>query len=159
MGGGFQMEGYWVWCPSVVKGDDGLFHMFASRWPKRLPFHPGWMVASEVVHATSKTAEGPYKFSEVVLPARGPQFWDGRATHNPKIVRHGKTWVLFYMGSTHPFADVDEPEDPDPGFALRRHRPRRTSASAWPPPPARSARGRGWTPPCWPPSPARSTAS
>jgi hypothetical protein len=108
--GGFQMDGYWVWCPSVVKGDDGLFHMFASRWPKRLPFHPGWMVASEVVHATSKTAEGPYKFSEVVLPARGPQYWDGRSTHNPKILRQGKTWVLFYMGSTHPFADVDKPE-------------------------------------------------
>ena len=59
-GGGFQMEGYWVWCPSVVKGDDGLYHLFASRWPKRLPFHPGWLVASEVVHATAKTAEGPY---------------------------------------------------------------------------------------------------
>ena len=110
VGGGFQMEGYWVWCPSVVKGDDGLFHMFASRWPKRLPFHPGWMVASEVVHATSKTAEGPYRFSEVALPARGPQFWDGRATHNPKIVRHGATWVLFYMGSTHPFANVEDPK-------------------------------------------------
>ena len=112
VGGGFEMEGYWVWCPSVIKGDDGLFHMFASRWPKRLPFHPGWMVASEVVHATSKTAEGPYKFSEVALPARGPQYWDGRATHNPKIMkvrgRGGETsYVLFYMGSTHPF---DEPK-------------------------------------------------
>ena len=107
VGGGFAMEGYWIWCPTVVKGDDGLYHMFASRWPKRLPFHPGWMVASEVVHATSKTAEGPYQFSEVVLPARGPQYWDGRSTHNPKIVRHGSTWVLFYMGSTHPF---DEPK-------------------------------------------------
>jgi hypothetical protein len=105
VGGGFEMEGYWIWCPTVVKGDDGLYHMFASRWPKRLPFHPGWMVASEVVHATSKTAEGPYRFSEVALPARGPQYWDGRSTHNPKIVRHGSTWVLFYMGSTHPFDD------------------------------------------------------
>src|SRR5205814_477401 len=38
VGGGFQMDGYWVWCSSVVKGDDGLYHMFASRWPKRLPF-------------------------------------------------------------------------------------------------------------------------
>lgn len=110
VGGGFEMEGYWVWCPSVVKGDDGLYHMFASRWPKRLPFHPGWMVASEVVHATSKTPEGPYKFSEVALPARGPQFWDGRMTHNPKILRVGKQWALIYTGSTHPFADVEDPK-------------------------------------------------
>ena len=45
VGGGFQMEGYWVWCGSVIKGDDGLFHLFGSRWPKELPFHPGWMIA------------------------------------------------------------------------------------------------------------------
>jgi hypothetical protein len=51
VGGGFQMEGYWVWCGSVIKGDDGLFYMFGSRWPKKLPFHPGWMIALEVVHA------------------------------------------------------------------------------------------------------------
>jgi hypothetical protein len=108
VGGGFEMEGYWVWCNSVVKGDDGLYHMFASRWPKRLPFHPGWMIASEVVHAIAKTAEGPYKFSDVALPARGAQYWDGRSTHNPRIVRHKDKWVLFYMGSTHPFADVTD---------------------------------------------------
>jgi hypothetical protein len=108
VGGGFEMEGYWVWCSSVVKGDDGLYHMFASRWPKRLPFHPGWMIASEVVHATSKVAEGPYKFSDVTLPARGAQYWDGRSTHNPRIVRHKDKYVLFYMGSTHPFAEVTD---------------------------------------------------
>jgi hypothetical protein len=106
VGGGFTQEGYWVWCSSVVKGDDGLYHMFASRWPKRLPFHPGWMVASEVVHATAKTAEGPYTFSDVSLPARGAQYWDGRSTHNPRIVRHKDKYVLFYMGSTHPFAEI-----------------------------------------------------
>jgi hypothetical protein len=108
VGGGFEMEGYWVWCNSVVKGDDGLYHMFASRWPKRLPFHPGWMVASEVVHATSKIPEGPYKFSDVALPARGPQYWDGRSTHNPRIVRHKDKWVIYYMGSTHPFDEIKD---------------------------------------------------
>lgn len=104
--GGFSMEGYWVWCGSVIKGADGQFHMFASRWPKALPFHPGWMVASEIVHAVSKTAEGPYTFSDVVLPARGPQYWDGRSTHNPRIVKYKDTYVLYYMGSTNPFDDV-----------------------------------------------------
>ncbi|MEG2500550.1 MAG: hypothetical protein RSA78_05740, partial [Oscillospiraceae bacterium] len=43
-GGGFSMEGYWVWCGSVIKGEDGKYHMFASRWKKTLPFHPGWGV-------------------------------------------------------------------------------------------------------------------
>lgn len=108
VGGGLEMEGYWVWCNSVVKGGDGLYHMFASRWPKRLPFHPGWMVASEVVHATSKTPEGPYQFSDVALPARGAQYWDGRSTHNPRIVRHKDKYVLYYMGSTHPFDEIKD---------------------------------------------------
>jgi hypothetical protein len=108
VGGGFEMPGYWVWCNSVAKGDDGLYHMFASRWPKRLPFHPGWMIASEIVHATSRTAEGPYQFSDVSLPARGAQYWDGRSTHNPRIVRHKDKWVLFYMGSTHPFDEIQD---------------------------------------------------
>ncbi|MFZ6010421.1 MAG: glycoside hydrolase family protein [Bacteroidota bacterium] len=109
VGGGFSMEDYWVWGSSVIYGDDGLYHMFVSRWPKHLPFHPGWMVASEVVHATSKTPEGPYQFSDVTLPARGAQYWDGRSTHNPRITRYKDTYILFYMGSTHPFDEVKDP--------------------------------------------------
>ncbi|MEG2669703.1 MAG: glycosyl hydrolase family 43, partial [Oscillospiraceae bacterium] len=85
VGGGFEMEGYWVWCGSVVKGEDDNYHMFASRWSKKYPMHPGWLVASEVVRASSKTPEGPYVFQEVVLPARGAEYWDGRSTHNPHI--------------------------------------------------------------------------
>lgn len=111
MGGGFEMPGYWVWCGSVIKGDDGLFHMFGSRWPRNIIFHPGWMVASEVFHATSKTAEGPYEFKDVALPARGAQFWDGRSTHNPRITKHKDTYYIFYMGSTHPFDDVTKNPD------------------------------------------------
>lgn len=107
--GGFRMEGYWVWCGSVVKGEDGRYHMFASRWPKNQPMHPGWLLGSEVVRASSDTPEGPYRFEEVVLPVRGPQYWDGRMTHNPHITKVGKTYVLFYTGSTHPFADPAEP--------------------------------------------------
>ena len=88
VGGGFAMEDYWVWGSSVVRGDDSLYHMYVSRWPKNLPFHPGWMVASEIVHAVSENPEGPYQFSDVALPARGPEYWDGRSTHNPRILRH-----------------------------------------------------------------------
>lgn len=36
----FQMEGYWVWGSSVVKSPDGKYHMYVSRFPKSLPFHP-----------------------------------------------------------------------------------------------------------------------
>lgn len=103
---GFRMEGYWVWDATVTKGDDGKYHMFASRWPKDISFHPGWMTNSEVVHAVADTPEGPYTFRAVALPARGVGYWDGRSTHNPTIRRHGDTWLMFYMGSTHPLGDT-----------------------------------------------------
>lgn len=103
--GGFRQEGYRVWGSSVVRGDDGRYHMFASRIPAAIKFHPGWMIASEIVRASSDTPEGPYDFEEVVLPPRGAEYWDGRSTHNPKIIKVGSKYVLFYMGSTHPFED------------------------------------------------------
>ncbi len=103
---GFRMPGYWVWDPSIVRGDDGLYHMFASRVPKGIPFHPGWATSSEVVHAVSPTAEGPYAFVDVALPRRGAQYWDGRSTFNVRVLRQGKTYVMFYTGSTHPLDDV-----------------------------------------------------
>jgi len=106
--GGFRMDGFWVWGSSVIRGEDGSYHMYVSRWPGILPFHPGWMVASEIVHAVSTTPEGPYQFSDIALPARGAQYWDGRSTHNPRIARYKDTYVLFYMGSTHPFDEIND---------------------------------------------------
>ena len=94
----FESEGYWVWGSSVVKGEDGKYHMFVSRFPKSLPFHPGWMVASEIVHAISDTPQGPYRFSDVALPARGAQYWDGRSTHNPRILKYKGNIILSIWG-------------------------------------------------------------
>ena len=115
--GGFSMEGYWVWCGSVIKGEDGRYHMFASRWPKTYPTHPGWLLASEIVRAVSDTPEGPYEFAEVVLGRRGAQYWDGIAVHNPFIMKSGDTYILYYIGTTHPFTELENPatlttEDP-----------------------------------------------
>ncbi|MDX9979374.1 MAG: glycoside hydrolase family protein [Lentisphaeria bacterium] len=100
VGGGFRMDGYWVWCGSVIRGEDARYHMFAARWPHHLPFFDGYKVASEVVHAVADRPEGPYQFESVVLPDRGEQFWDGRMTHNPTIHRYGDQYLLFYIGAT-----------------------------------------------------------
>ncbi|MCX7016883.1 MAG: glycoside hydrolase family protein [Candidatus Sumerlaeota bacterium] len=99
--GGFRMKDYWVWCGSVIRGEDGAYHMFASRWPKALSFSPHWLTNSEVVRAVSKTPEGPYEFQEVVLPTRGPECWDGRMTHNPTIHKSADMYLLYYTGTTY----------------------------------------------------------
>jgi predicted GH43/DUF377 family glycosyl hydrolase len=98
--GGFQMEDYWVWGASVIKGDDGKYHMFASRWPKKYPFFVGYIFNSEVVRAVSDKPEGPFEFQEVVLKTRGSKYWDGRMTHNPTIHKYNDTYLLFYIGTT-----------------------------------------------------------
>ena len=100
--GGFAMDDYWVWGGSAIQGEDGQFHLFAARWPKALPFFDGYKVCSEVVRATAPAPAGPYTFQEVVLPARGPQHWDGQMTHNPTVHKVGPTYLLFYIGATYP---------------------------------------------------------
>ncbi|MEM1058670.1 MAG: glycoside hydrolase family protein [Verrucomicrobiota bacterium] len=113
--GGFRREDSWIWCGSVVEGDDGLFHMFASMWEKSVPFVPNWVTNSRVVRAVSATPEGPYTYREEILPPRGSQYWDGMVTHNPTIHRWRDRYLLFYTGTTYraerPTADVAVSED------------------------------------------------
>jgi hypothetical protein len=63
--GGYQEPDHWIWCGSVIRGADGQFHMFASRWSKAVPFSPNWLTNSRVVRAVSPTPEGPYTYAYV----------------------------------------------------------------------------------------------
>ena len=108
---GVQMDGYWVWDGSVIKGEDGRYHMFASRWKQSLPFHPGWLMGSEIIRASCDTPDGKFEFEEVVLKGRGAEYWDGRMVHNPRIIKYKDKYVLYYIGSTHPFKDPEEGEN------------------------------------------------
>jgi hypothetical protein len=95
---GFQMDGYFVWGGSMIKADQ-KYHLFASRWPVETRFPQGYRSHSEIVRATSDSPIGPFEFEEVVVSGRGGDWWDGKMCHNPKIVRSGDTFVLFYIGS------------------------------------------------------------
>ncbi|GAB3851535.1 hypothetical protein GCM10028822_18300 [Hymenobacter terrigena] len=94
--GGFKMPGYILWCPSVIKVGK-TYHMFASRWPEQYGLG-GWTKYSEIVRATSDKLVGPYTFQEVVIQKREGK-WDNDRAHNPKIVRSGNTFVLYYISS------------------------------------------------------------
>ena len=95
---GFHLEGYFVWCGSVVKaGAD--YHMFAARWPVATGFPEGYRRYSEIVRATSTQPEGPYHFQEVVIGKRAAGTWDSGMAHNPAIYRVDGGYVLYYIGS------------------------------------------------------------
>ncbi|MDX1284530.1 MAG: glycoside hydrolase family protein, partial [Draconibacterium sp.] len=108
--GSFKQDDFITWGGSVVKGDDGKYYMFASRWPKKLSMS-AWVTNSEVVLAVSETPDGPYEFEKVILPTRGKQYWDGMATHNPTIRYHKGKYILFYTGVNY---DFEQPLDSIP---------------------------------------------
>ncbi len=90
---------YYIWCGTMVRGDDGKYHLYYSRWPRKLG-HYAWVTHSEIAYAVGDTPTGPFRHVAVALPARGKQFWDGLCTHNPTILRAGDRYYLYYMGNT-----------------------------------------------------------
>ena len=97
---GFRMDGYYVWCGSCVMGDDGRYYLFASRWPEETGFPSGYMIASEIVLASTDSLDKPFKFEKVIFSAREGAFWDSRMAHNPQIHKTNDGYLLFYIGSS-----------------------------------------------------------
>ncbi len=95
----FADPDYFIWCGSPIKGDDGKYHLFYSRWPKKFGFQ-AWVTHSEVARAVSDSPFGPYKHADVTLSPRGKEFWDGLCTHNPTVQKFGGKYYLYYMGNT-----------------------------------------------------------
>ena len=94
----FSDPEYNIWCGSAVRGDDGKYHLYYSRWPRSLT-HAAWVTHSEVAHAVSDSPLGPWRHLDVALPARGTNFWDGSCTHNPTVIRSRGIYYLYYMGN------------------------------------------------------------
>jgi hypothetical protein len=90
---------YYIWCGSLAKADDGKYHLFYSRWPRKLG-HYAWVTHSEVAHAVGDSPLGPFTHHDVALPARGKEHWDGLCTHNPTVHRFAGKYHLYYMGNT-----------------------------------------------------------
>jgi hypothetical protein len=97
-GAAFREPGCHLWDPSVIRGDDGIFHLYYSRWKSSLGFD-GWCTHAEIAWATAPAPEGPYTFRAVVLSARGGAFWDGHSVYNTNVVRIGGRYYLYYTGN------------------------------------------------------------
>lgn len=101
----FAFDGYYVWCGAPVKGGDGKYHLYYSRWPKSVGFAPGWAIHSEIAYAVAEHPNGPYQHVNVTLPKRplnpqtGEKYWDGDVTHNPNAFFVEGKYYLYYMGN------------------------------------------------------------
>ena len=94
----FTEPGYYVWCGNMIKGDDGKYYLFYSRWPQKHGFK-GWATHSEVAVAVSEKVTGPFKPERVLLGAREKGYWDSDVIHNPNIQKFHGRYYLYYMGN------------------------------------------------------------
>ena len=91
-----RKPGYHNWGSSIIKGEDGKYHLFYSRWPED---HAAWLTFSEIAHATSEGPAGPWKYKETVLEGRGKGHWDAITAHNPKIKYFNGKYYLYYIAT------------------------------------------------------------
>ncbi len=94
----FKTEGYYNWGTSIIKGKDGKYHLFYSRWKKDYGFY-GWLTHSEIAHATSKSPSGPWKYKSTALKGAGKNNWDAITAHNPKIKYFEGKYYLYYIST------------------------------------------------------------
>lgn len=103
------VQNKFVWCGSVVKGDDGMYHMFFSTWdggPDSLKFGDSWVLNSEIGYAVSKFPDRDFQFKKIIL--RGRRFegdtsaWDAQMVHNPYIKKFNNKYYLYFIGSKDP---------------------------------------------------------
>ena len=93
----FASDSMSIWGGSLAKGEDGLYHMFYSTWPKDIGWE--WVNYSVIAHAVSESPFGPFTHKDVALPDRGADYWDGSCTHNPTVHKFSGKYYLYYMGN------------------------------------------------------------
>lgn len=95
---GFKMDDWYVWCSSVIK-ENGVYYLFAARWPQKNGFPLGYLTDSEIVLATSDDLSKPFEFQKVIISKRDGGYWDSVMAHNPFIFKVRDKYVLYYIGS------------------------------------------------------------
>ena len=92
----FKDPDYYNWGSSIIKGDDGKYHLFYSWWAEDFS---AWLTFSEIAHAISDSPLGPWLYSETVLKGRGKGHWDAITAHNPKIKYFEGKYYLYYIAT------------------------------------------------------------
>ena len=110
-----------IWGASVIKGDDGKYHMLYATWdtgPDDKSFSNAWVLYSEIAYAVSDFPDHDFKQVATILQGRRYEgdstAWDAQAVHNPHIKRFNGKFYLYYIGNR----DPGSVEKGKPGWAL-----------------------------------------
>lgn len=93
----FQMEDHFVWCGTMTKGDDGLYYLYFSFWPKGGNFNMDWAIKSKIGYAVSTSPYGGFKYGGIAL--QGESGWDRDSVHNPAVIKYQGKYYLYHMGN------------------------------------------------------------
>ena len=72
-----QLKNWCYWDGNIVKGDDGKYHMLASRWGQNFHHGEGWNIDSKGTYAVSDNLIGPYHDMGLAWP----QWNNGKGTN------------------------------------------------------------------------------
>ena len=107
-GGLCLANGSTTWGGSVVRADDGSFHMYAAMMTANRTMQ-AWLTNSVVLHAIAPSGhpQGPYTPAGVALAPRPKPNFDSVMIHCPDVVRAPDgTFAIFYDGSSTPPGQV-----------------------------------------------------
>lgn len=94
----FEMKNWFIWGSTMVRTDDGVYHLIFSRWRKEFGFD-SWAIHSELAYATSNDRMGPFTYNGVALSGSGDGKWDGDNIHNEALLLADGKYYLYYGGN------------------------------------------------------------
>lgn len=94
----FYNEEFFNWGSSIVKDDDGKYHLIYSQMPKKHSFY-SWLTDGVISRAVADHPAGPYQHIEVVMGGRGEGYWDAYTVHCAKVYKFGNKYYIYYMST------------------------------------------------------------
>ncbi|TNJ41461.1 glycoside hydrolase family protein [Tamlana fucoidanivorans] len=94
----FHDDEYFNWGSTIIKSDDGKYHLFYDQMPRKHGFC-SWLTDGIVSRAVSDSPTGPWKKVQEVLKARGGSFWDQYTVHCSKAYKFDGKYYLYYMST------------------------------------------------------------
>ena len=96
---GIELDGISFWGGNILKGKDGLYHLYVCGWPENSRQGHMFWANSTVFHATSQQLGGPYKLRNSIGKGHNPEAY---------VLDDGRTVVYTIDG----YYIADKPEGP-----------------------------------------------
>lgn len=107
-----ELREWCYWDGGIVKGDDGKYHLYASRWPQTQAHGVGWREGSKGIHAVSDHVMGPYEDLGLVWP----DWLDGKGHNVVGLRMHDGRYAVVTSEITR--GEVFTADSPDGPFEL-----------------------------------------